>query len=401
MEANILAVHAYQAGLLRTNGKGDAQCFNAGALDNRQLQDLLAHQKRLLAADPVELTKWVRGEASGFDPAPDLEPIFSAGLRIPQNAPVEVFSRYLQEQTKRTRAEILSVASLYQTVLEVERDGDLLQDEFRFYIALGMPVYIGQFGLPGSDQDLLETGKRVAPPTCSAPFDTDAAAWQIAGRKIWNWGEKNLHIRDEKVLAQELLQEPDVRAQVPRMKRLPSRRIAVIGHSFTMGQHWSSPSSFVPIVTAMFAAENPKVEFRQFQAGGLTASRALGNFYQDALAWKPDLVLLVVMTRTDDDLAALRQMGTGFRQAGSRVAAFDDLQDPLARDPAKAALFLETARQAGITIIPVGAVLASSPERARFLCLDGIHMTEPYHRLMAKEWLQFLLSAEQPRAGTR
>jgi hypothetical protein len=35
-------------------------------------------------------------------------------------------------------------------------------------------------------------------------------------------------------------------------------------------------------------------------------------------------------------------------------------------------------------------VLAAAPGRERFLCLDGIHMTEPYHRLMAKEWLRFL-----------
>jgi hypothetical protein len=37
-----------------------------------------------------------------------------------------------------------------------------------------------------------------------------------------------------------------------------------------------------------------------------------------------------------------------------------------------------------------------APERDRFLCLDGIHMTEPYHRLMAKEWLKMLVGARQP-----
>ncbi len=155
-----------------------------------------------------------------------------------------------------------------------------------------------------------------------------AAEWQIAGRKIWNWGEKNQHIRDARVLARELLAEPDVAALVPRMRALPAQKVAVIGHSFTMDLHWSSPSSFVPTVTAMFATENPKVEFRQFQGGGLTSSRAYKNFYTDAVAWKPDVVLLVVINRTDADLADFRRLGEGFKAAGARVLVFDDVHDP-------------------------------------------------------------------------
>jgi hypothetical protein len=84
------------------------------------------------------------------------------------------------------------------------------------------------------------------------------------------------------------LAELDVKLLEPKMKALPAQRIAIIGHSYTMDLHWSSPSAFVPIVTAMFARENPKVQFRQFEAGGLTASRAYKNFYPDALAWKPE-----------------------------------------------------------------------------------------------------------------
>src|SRR4030095_3688575 len=103
--------------------------------------------------------------------------------------------------------------------------------------------------------------------------------------------------------ADELLTEGEVKTLEPKMKALSPQRIAVIGHSFTMDLHWASPSAFVPIVTAMLARENPNVEFRQCQAGGLTSSRALKNFYQDALAWRPDMVLLVVLNRTDQDFA--------------------------------------------------------------------------------------------------
>jgi hypothetical protein len=58
---------------------------------------------------------------------------------------------------------------------------------------------------------------------------------------------------------------------------------------------------------------------------------------------------------------------------------------------------LATARDAGIELIEVSSILQSSPDRARFPCLDHIHMTEPYHRLMAKQWLRALLDASTAR----
>lgn len=39
----------------------------------------------------------------------------------------------------------------------------------------------------------------------------------------------------------------------------------------------------------------------------------------------------------------------------------------------------------------VSPILAASPDKARFLSLDHIHMTEPYHRLMAKQWIKVIL----------
>jgi hypothetical protein len=56
-----------------------------------------------------------------------------------------------------------------------------------------------------------------------------------------NWGEKNLHIRDAKVLADELLADPDVVPLIPEMKALPAEKVAIIGYSYTMDLHWSSP----------------------------------------------------------------------------------------------------------------------------------------------------------------
>jgi photosystem II stability/assembly factor-like uncharacterized protein len=393
VEANIVGIHAYQVLLARRQSKGDARCYGAASLSDGQLEGLVAHQAALLASDPLAAKAWAAGQPSAFDPATDLEPLLSSGLTLCADLPVNVFAADLAARRALPRVQVRAVANLYQTVLEVDRDGDRLQDLYRSYISLGLPVYIGQFGLRGSDAAMLETGRRLEGKACESPFGLNAAEWQIAGRKIWNWGEKNLHIRDERVVAKELLAEPGVGSLIPRVKAMPAQRIAVIGHSFTMGLHWASPSAFAPITAAIFERENPKVTFRLFQAGGLTSSRALSRFYTDAVAWKPDQVLLVLMNRTDEDFDALRTMGQGFKAAGARVVMFDNLLDSQARDQAMLARQHEVARAAGITIVEVGRVLEASPDRERFLCLDGIHMTEPYHRLLAKEWLAFLVGA--------
>lgn len=399
VEANVIAVHAFQVLLAKSSGKGDQRCFSSGDLTDEELKALSEHQAKLLKSDLNEVRAWVKGKKSGFDPTQDLRPILDSRLSIPTKAPVNVFTRYLRENTKASDVKIRAVANLYQTVLEVERDGDRLQEEQALYIGLGLPVYVGQLNLPGTDADFLAVGRKLEGQSCDSPVGTSAAEWQIAGRKIWNWGEKNLHIRDERVLAAELLKETDVQPLVRRLRAMPPQKIAVIGHSFTMGLHWSSPSSFVPVVIDVFRRVNPGVEFKQFAAGGLTASRAQKRFYEDVLNWKPDKVMLVVMTRTDDDYKALSQMGEGFRTRGIKAYMFDEVHDPAAVAPGTVERARKVAEGSAIEIIEVGDILASSPERAKFVCLDGIHMTEPYHRLMAKEWLKYLAGARQAKLG--
>ena len=397
VEANVIAVHAYQVLLAKTSGKGDQTCFSSNDLSDAQLRELSEHQAKLLKSDLTEVRGWIKGTKSQFDPTQDLQPILAARLTIPAMAPVNVFTGYLHENTKASDVKIRAIANLYQTVLEVERDGDRLQEEQAFYIGLGLPVYVGQINLPGSDADFLAVGRRLEGQSCDAPVGTSAAEWQIAARKIWNWGEKNLHIRDERVLSAELLKESDVKVLVPRLRAMPAQKIAVIGHSFTMGLHWSSPSSFVPVVIDVFRRVNPGVEFKQFAAGGLTASRAQKRFYEDVLKWKPDKVMLVVMTRADDDYKALSQMGDGFRARGIKAYMFDEVHDPAAVAPGTVERARKSAERSAIEIVEVGEILARSPDRARFVCLDGIHMTEPYHRLMAKEWLKYLAGARQAK----
>jgi hypothetical protein len=394
VEGNIIAVHAYQVQLARKQGNVDFRCWPSQEPSDAELQALVAHQASLLAVPVANIKAWVHGQPSSFDPAADLDPLLAADFTMSPALPVNVFTRYLQKKApSQPRSHIRSVANLYQTVLEVERDGDRLQDLYAFYIGLGLPVYVGQFQLPGTDADFLIAGRELEGPSCSSPVWLSAGEWQIAGRKIWNWGEKNLHIRDACVLAKELLAEPEVVPFISQMKSLPAERVAIIGHSYTMDLHWSSPSAFVPIVTAMFAQENSSVEFRQFQAGGLTSSKAYKRFYEEALAWKPTIVLLVLANRTDEDRSDLRKMAEGFRAAGTQVLMFDNLFSNDDSDADMQQTNLAAAHDAGIDIIEVSSVLRSSSDRQRFPCLDHIHMTEPYHRLMAKQWLRALLDA--------
>ena len=393
VEANILGTQAFQIALARKEGKSDPACYPPGTPGDADLAALETHQAALLKADKDAVRAWAEDRPSAFDPGADLQPLLASGLRLADGLPVSVFTGWLAGRTHAPRASVRAIASLFQTNLEVERDGDRLQELFAFYAGLGLPVYLGQLGLPGTDAAFLAMGRELEGRSCASPVGTTAPEWQIAGRKNWNWGEKNLGIRDDKVLARELLEEPEVKALVPRVRALPPLRVAVIGHSFTMQLHWSTPGAFVPIVTAILARENPKVQVRQFQGGGLTSTRALDRFYADALAWKPDVVLFVVANRTPADLEAFQKMGRGFAAAGARVYTFDNVGLPGAARPGDPAKDAVAAREAGMTVVEVEALLAASPDRDRFLCLDGIHMTEPYHRLMAKEWLKLLVGA--------
>jgi photosystem II stability/assembly factor-like uncharacterized protein len=392
--ANVIGTHAFQVGLARKDGKSDPACYPPAAPSDAALAALETHQAALLKADPKAVRAWAEGQPSSFDPKADLEPLLQSGLPLPETLPVNVFGSWLAAHAKAHRpVEVRAIASLFQTNLEVERDGDRLQELFAFYAGLGLPVYVGQLGLPGGDADFLAMGRELEGRSCASPVGLTAAEWQIAGRKNWNWGEKNLGIRDDKVLASELLEEPDVKTLVPRIRALPAERIAVVGHSFTMQLHWSTPGAFVPIVSAIFARENPKVEFRQFQGGGLTSTRAVNRFYADLVAWKPQQVLLVVINRTDEDLANFRKLGRGLTEAGARVLTFDDVHDPKGTVNQLRAKEAAAARESGMTVIEVNALIGAAPDRDRFVCLDGIHMTEPYHRLMARQLLSFLVGA--------
>ena len=224
VEAVVIGTHAYQIRLARVAGKGSDECWVAPGLADDALEALVAHQAGLFASNRLALRDWIAGrDHMRFDPARDLYPLLSAPVPLDKRLPVNVFTERAAAASHKPIVDVRSVASLYQLILEVERDGDELQDAFAFFIGLGLPVYAGQLGLPGDDASLAAFGATLAPLTCAAPFATDANAWRDAGRKVWNWGEKHLGVRDASVVARELSTTPEVRRLVNRLRSRRSR----------------------------------------------------------------------------------------------------------------------------------------------------------------------------------
>lgn len=406
LDANIIATHAYQIRLAqRPNVKANAECFAPGSLSDQQLQALVDHQKALLATPPQEIKAWATGQDSKFNPATDLQPILDSQLKVTEpRLPVNAMAAWWKEKApKATDLQIKALAGIFQMMLDVDRDGDVLQNMFQLYQALGLPIHPGQIGIAaGSDGEFLAFGQEISPKLCACAFPTDSKTLEMMFRKLHNWGCRYTGERDKTVLARELLAEPEIKALIPMMEKAPAQKIAVIGHSFTMGVHWASPSAFVPVVSEMFKIVNPKVEIRQWEAGGLSASRAYGRekFYEQALAWKPDRVLLVVADNGPDNEQALKAMVDGFTATGIEVMVFDRLRtssrprSATAPAPAlPAGLGVTPLSPTGAHVIEVGQLLLASPDVSKFVALDGIHMTEPWHRLMAKEWLKYLIGA--------
>src|ERR1044071_3508796 len=61
VEANVLAVHAFQILLAKTSNKGDPTCYSQGKLSTAELENLSNHQARLLKSDLNAIKAWTKG----------------------------------------------------------------------------------------------------------------------------------------------------------------------------------------------------------------------------------------------------------------------------------------------------------------------------------------------------
>ena len=395
IEANILGAHAHQIVMHLRDRKGDAEAFGDGGRSADELAALVKAHERLAKSDPAEVAKWVAGETSRFDPADALEPLVDSGLALAEELPVSATTLALREQAPDVAEEkARALASLVQVALEVSRDGDILQDMMRLYLPLGLLAGPTDFGIADDNKAFYEFATRITTRCCKGPFATKRSSFQIALRKIQNWNLKHRGIgRSE--YADEVLAREDIEPIVAKIRSLDAQRILVIGHSYTMQVHWSTLAPMNEIAAAVFEKENPGVVFAHMGHGGMTAWQAREKFLTDALAWKPNKVLIVTRLAEDHDFEALEEMSRKFKAIGCRTIVFDSISvsgvDQLVMHNVDRLNAL--AGRAPISVIPVAQTLETHPEKSDFIALDHIHMRPSYHKFMAGELLKFLVSS--------
>lgn len=383
VQAIEIGTHAHQVELRHDD------CLSSIGLDKAQLRALVATQHKLLTSDVAPVRAWLK-DKKAEKPA-SVRTLIKAWLPLWMGAktPVRRIGAELRARAPGKFTE--SVASLFQLALEADRDADRLQELIRFYRALGLPTYTGQLGLSGADEELLYLGQSVEAKTCKAAYATNAQAWQIAGRKLWNWSERIHGLRDAKTLANEILAEPNLSVLSERVGSSAPKKIIVIGHSFTSPLHWASPSTFVPIVREILQTRASRITVDQIVEGGMDATTAYRKYFDQVAAARPNRVYLAVTTRGQNDAASVARFAREFQARGIELALFDaaEIHDPYTRDPSWAKRAVQAARAEGAIIVPLEAALtdAFGIDRASQLSLDGVHMKEDYHRVLAREWL--------------
>ncbi|MFC1452391.1 SGNH/GDSL hydrolase family protein [Verrucomicrobiota bacterium] len=401
IEACVQGVHAYQVLLCQKDGKGGASVFSAPGTDAPELTALVQAHRRILQADADGLVNWADGAPSAFSAEPDLKKLLNAGLQLDRSLPVMVAEEaFMALNAQVSSARIKALANVMQLVLEVERDGHALQEQMDLYQKLDLLVSPSELGIKDHNDAFLAFGEQVAGRCRQAPYSTDAAAWQISLRKLQNWVSKRNGLIGPSHYAEKLLQRDDIKPLLPKIRSMPAQRFLVIGHSYVYPLHWSSSAKMNEIVAAVFEKENTEFEFKTLSGGVLDSIKAQERLLAEGLEFRPNFVVFVIDFRGDEGVAALRDMVRGFRDAGARVACFDQYWPGKASEGHQRRLAMLRDEE-GLEIIEAWEVLNNHPQRDDFLCLDGIHMRPAYHMAMAGEILKHLVStlAAQAQEG--
>ncbi|MCZ7649323.1 MAG: SGNH/GDSL hydrolase family protein [Planctomycetota bacterium] len=287
-----------------------------------------------------------------------------------------------------------ALANLVQLALLVQRDGDLLQELFRVYLALGLKASPAALGLPVDLPGLLRIGEDLAARVKPCPFDTGPVAWQAALQKVELWLQKHAG-RDRYALAAELLREPGLAALKPALAARPARRVAVLGHSMTMSLHWTTHGSWIETACEVRRLLEPRFEYASFQAGGLTPARALREgLVERLLLWKPDEAYVLVFVGNASDRESLAEIVARMKAQDIRFHLVDDVR-PWAfegRDDQQEAHRFQRelcAREGGV-FLDFQRRHAQAPDWESWRPVGGdIHMYTPGHLFYARELLKF------------
>ena len=386
VRASIVGTHAFEVLKARKSG-GSFEHYRAEDLNDKDLTTLIEHQRFLLRADPKAILAWTQGKPSAFDPATHVAPLLGAALPLSDRLPVNVAQRHLAQALGMTAEDVLPVANLFQMTLEIDRDGDVLQELIEFYHSLHIPLPVEKIGASEEQrlERFLELGQRMAEETCPSPFSTNAASWQITGMKLVHWIGKKTGSCDHRTIAAELIPQPAVQALLPALKKMPAQRIAIVGHSYTMMVQWSTPAPFTWIAKAVLEKVNPGVLFVHFGGGSMSPATASRLYRDIVLEYKPAQVYFYLVVTSEQDVPELARLVRTFSDAGIACNAFTQRY---ARDYQNVDCLKQVAAIAPLRIVDIEGTLQSSFPNKDFISLDGIHPTELYHRLAAIELLK-------------
>ncbi|HYF51003.1 MAG TPA: SGNH/GDSL hydrolase family protein [Planctomycetota bacterium] len=372
--------------------RGDEALFSRGSLSVDQLKELFESFKKLITFKPEAIVAWSRGNESG-DSAEITRLVehlrskpIPADERLPVNAMVACMRRRL---TGPEEFFVRAVASLVQLCLQMEHDGGLLQDLIRVYVALG----IKQLSLPLDEEGQRALGKELAPIFAKSPF------WEGANvndpvyvysviRKLNVWIDKTCGRRDRYVLGKELLEDPEIKPLLPKLKQLSPRRVAFLGHSMMMSLHWTTFGSWCDLAGEVVKNVNPGFEYRDFQSGGLTATRAIKEHLTPLLEWRPHETYLLMFIGAPGEPEAYEQIMQKLRTINTKIYIVDDVRYWLEIPREVYDTFREMSRKYGATILDYAARGKSAPGHEKFEALDVIHMNTEGHIFYCKETLK-------------
>ncbi|MCW8131687.1 MAG: hypothetical protein KIS92_15180 [Planctomycetota bacterium] len=385
------AVHAGQIHLQhRAKTPGDPALYAPRLVTLEQAERLRIAGERLAALPSEHLVAWAHGHASseaGRLVAALACPVCMDDPRLPVN----VMRTFLEANGVRDEPAVRATANLFQLLMEVHRDGDWLQDLFRVYLCLGLPVSLSQLGLAAGDADLERYGRELSPLIGASPFETTPLAVHMILKKLEMWGEKNSGRRDKFAIAHELLDDPAVTPLLPALKALPPKRVAVFGHSMTMSLHWATHGSWIEIACEVMRHLQPKTQYRGFQTGGMVAVNAEKWHMANILNYKPTETVMLMVVGSENDQAAYERMIPQLKDAGSAVWCVDDVRPFLDGNyiTYAEAHLPAVCEKTGARMLAFNQLGKQAPGWEKWQALGGdIHSVTASHIFYAKEMLK-------------
>ncbi|HUU28774.1 MAG TPA: GDSL-type esterase/lipase family protein [archaeon] len=329
-----------------------------------------------------------------------------------RNDPAAVISRILAE-TPETASRTLFLtegyAAVFQMVLEVERDGTVVQDFIPFILALGCPVTFRDLGLEQAGrQRLEELAAQMSSRTRKMPYSTGPFDYFITLVKIDSWASKFSGQITADTLADRLLITPGVARLIPRLKSLPPARLGFLGDSNMDRIHWSTQGPFPDIIAAVFSQVNPSVTVINAGKGGDDSGEALARIDRDLISKKPQISFVMLggndcrhWGRPDPAVTPgqyrvnMTEIVNRLREAGSRVVLLGYPQGP-----ELSGADLEVFRGISRELVSIKDSLATGwidlaatitqGDKERLYAVDRIHFSPEGHLLIAGKILEYL-----------